>query len=100
LRQDDPVVNRNGQHIGWVTSCTLIGGVQMGMAYVEKRYNEPGTTVGIFALPAPDRMPEPKPLNALALGDRVLLHEWATILERFPTPEEKARRSGVADPQE
>ncbi len=99
LRQDDPVVNRNGQHIGWVTSCTLIGGMQMGMAYVEKRYNEAGTPIGIFALPAPDRMPEAKPMNALQLGDRVLLPEWATVLERFPTPEEKARRSG-AEPQE
>lgn len=89
IHQEDPLFNRQGSHIGWVTSCTLIGGVQMGLALVQKRHGAPDTPVSIFPLPPSDRMPEAKPMNALQPGDRVLLHEGATILSRFPGAKEK-----------
>lgn len=88
IHQDDPVVNRQGSHIGWVTSCTLIGGVQMGMAWVEKRYNIPGTPIGIFPSVG-GRTADVKPWADLQIGDRVLLHEAAAILSRFPDTQEK-----------
>jgi len=100
IHQDDPVVNRNGNHIGWVTSCTLIGGLQMGMAYVEKRYNVPDTPIGIFPLPPAERMPESKPIASLNLGERVILPEAATVLTRFPTPEEKGKWASLQGSQE
>ncbi len=88
LRGGDPVVNRRGQYIGRVTSCTLVGSHQIGLAYVEKRYNEAGTEVGIFPLPHGKKGPE-KAIEDLAQGDRVPLHIWATVLTRFPEDEEK-----------
>ena len=88
LRAGDPVVNKRGQYIGRVTSCTLVGGRQIGLAYVEKRYNEPDTEIGVFPLPHGKERPA-KAIKELAKGDRVPLHVWATVLTRFPEDEEK-----------
>jgi glycine cleavage system T protein len=89
LRGGDPVVNKRGQYIGRVTSCTLVGSHQIGLAYVEKRYNEAGTAIGIFPLPHGKKGPE-KAIEDLAQGDKVPLHIWATVLARFPEDEERA----------
>jgi glycine cleavage system T protein len=89
LRDGDPVVNKRGQYIGRVTSCTLVGNRQIGLAYVKKRYNEPGVEIGIFPLPH-SKGDTAKPIGELAEGDRVPLHVWATVLTRFPQDEEKA----------
>jgi glycine cleavage system T protein len=89
LRADDPVVNKRGQCIGHVTSCTLVGGRQIGLAYVDKRYNEPGTEIGLFPLHH-GKQGLPKAPENLAKGDRIPLHIQATVLTRFPEDEEKA----------
>jgi len=89
LRGGDPVVNKRGQYIGRVTSCTLVGGRQVGLAYVEKRYNEPGTEIAIF----PASHGEEGAIKAMkdwATGDKVPLHVVATVVTRFPGKEEKA----------
>jgi len=89
LRGGDPVVNKRGQYIGRVTSCTLVGDRQIGLAYVEKRYNEPGTEIGIFPLPHGEEGLI-KAIRDLTSGDKVPLHVWATVLTRFPDQQEKA----------
>ena len=88
LRAADPVINKRGQYIGRVTSCTLVGSRQIGLAYVEKRYNEPGAEIGIFPLPHGKEGPA-KAIKDLAEGDKVPLHVWATVLTRFPEEDEK-----------
>ncbi|MGC8786166.1 MAG: glycine cleavage system aminomethyltransferase GcvT [Anaerolineae bacterium] len=89
LRAGDPVVNKRGQYIGRITSCTLVGGRQIGMAYVEKRYNEPGTEIGVFPLAHGEEGPA-KPIKDLASGDKVPLPVLATVVRRFPDAQEKA----------
>ncbi len=94
IHNGDPVVDRRGRYIGEVTSCALESqGFQQGMALINRRYHRPGTRVGIFPLPARRRAPE-KPKGELDAGDQVLLHEWATVLERFPTAREWQERLG------
>jgi len=88
LRADDPVVNKRGQYIGRVTSSTLVGSRQIGLAYVDKRYNEAATEIGIFPLPH-GKKALAKAIKDLEKGDRVPLHVWATVLTRFPEDEEK-----------
>ncbi|HID61229.1 MAG TPA: aminomethyl transferase family protein [Anaerolineae bacterium] len=84
----DPVVNKRGKYIGVVTSCAIDSqGYLLGLAYVDKRYNREGERIGIFALPG--KVPPGKSMDELTAGDRVLLHDEATVLTRFPTPEEK-----------
>jgi glycine hydroxymethyltransferase len=79
-REGDPVVNRRGRCIGWVTSCVADGeGHLVGMAYVEKRHAQVESSIGIFNLRG-----KPKAgLDSIQLGDEVLLHNWATIQPRF-----------------
>jgi glycine hydroxymethyltransferase len=44
----DPVVNGNGQRIGWVTSCAIDAERFLtGQAYLENRYTREGTSIGI-----------------------------------------------------
>jgi glycine hydroxymethyltransferase len=89
IRGGDPVVNKRGQYIGRVTSCTLVGERQIGLAYVDKRSNVPGTEIGVF----PSSHGEEglaKALKDLSSGDRVPLNVWATVLTRFPGKDEKA----------
>ncbi|MDY7040686.1 MAG: glycine cleavage system aminomethyltransferase GcvT, partial [Chloroflexota bacterium] len=90
LRGGESVVNRRGQYIGRVTSCTLVGATQIGMAIVDRRYTEPGTTIAIYPTPTGRRGPSGKPPADLDQGDKVMLPEWATILTRFPEEEERA----------
>jgi glycine hydroxymethyltransferase len=82
----DPVVNRRGQVIGYVTSCSIdVEGFLLGLAIVNRRYAEEGATIGIFVLPARAQTEKQKP--DLDMGDRVLLPIDATVLLRFPERE-------------
>jgi glycine hydroxymethyltransferase len=89
LRGGDPVVNKRGQYIGRVTSCTLVGSHQVGLALVEQRYNEPDTEIGVFPS-AHGEEGTVKAMKDLSSGDKVPLCVWATVLTRFPDKEEKA----------
>jgi glycine hydroxymethyltransferase len=79
----DPVVNKQGQVVGRVTSCSIdTEGYLLGLAIVDRRYSAEGALLGIFVLPEKPLAEKPKP--ELASGDRVLLHVEATVLRRFP----------------
>jgi glycine hydroxymethyltransferase len=73
----DPVVNRKGQLIGHVTSCSIdVEGYLVGMAIVKKQYNVPGTPIAIFPLGG-------KSLEEATAADRAVLPVEATVLTRF-----------------
>jgi glycine hydroxymethyltransferase len=79
----DPVTDRRGQVIGYVTSCSMDrAGYLLGLAYVDKRQSRPGSDIGILNLPS--RPQEARAWEELSPGDRVLLHDPAVILTRFP----------------
>jgi glycine hydroxymethyltransferase len=88
----DPVVNKKGQYIGQVTSCSIdTEGYLLGLAIVEKRYNVPDTSIAIFPLGG-------KSLEeALLRGKRVALPVGATVLTRFPEREGARMRMGGED---
>jgi len=87
VRPEAPVVNKRGEYIGVITSCALgSSGFQVGMAYVNSKHSEVSTQIGIFTLPRGKAKPE-KSRDQLARGDKVLLHDEATILTRFMMPE-------------
>jgi glycine cleavage system T protein len=77
----EPVVNTRGRVIGAVTSCTLVGDRQIGMALVDERYTEPETELLIYPL---SQKGEARPPQALQLGDSVALPVRAVVLSRFP----------------
>jgi glycine hydroxymethyltransferase len=92
-RLGDPVVDKRGKYIGRVTSCALdTEGFQVGLAYVDRKYNREGVQIGVIPLPH-RKVPPTKPVEELALGDKMLLHEKATVLPRFPEEEEPKPRT-------
>jgi len=79
-KQGDRVVDRRGRVIGQVTSCALsTEGFLVGMAYVDRRFTDPGTTINVLSTA---REPAAKPLAELELGDRVAVAQPATVLRR------------------
>ena len=81
--QGDRVVDRRGRVIGQVTSCAMdTDGYLTGMAFLDRRFAEPGGEINVFAAA---REPTEKPLGELELGDRVTLASEGTVLERFPS---------------
>jgi glycine hydroxymethyltransferase len=80
--QGDRVVDRRGRVIGQVTSAAQdTEGYLLGMAYVDRRFAEPGEEIHVLATA---RKPTEKPLEELEVGDRVPLATEGTVLERFP----------------
>jgi glycine hydroxymethyltransferase len=78
-----PVVNKQGQVIGYVTSCSIDSeGYLLGLAIVDVRYAKEDTPLAIFVLPEKSQLEKQKP--ELGVGDKVLLHVAATVLRRFP----------------
>jgi glycine cleavage system T protein len=85
VHNGDPVVNRKGQFIGTVTSAALVEGIQVGMAYIDRKYIAPGTPVGIFPMPHDEKGDwSEKSKDNLAAGDKLYLNEWAQVITRFP----------------
>jgi len=77
----DPVVDRRGRVIGQVTSCAIDSeGFLLGQALINPDHAKPGTHIGVFQS-ASDKPQIPH--ASLSSGDRIQLHESATILTRF-----------------
>ena len=77
----EPVVNKRGRVIGHVTSCTLIGELQIGLALVDTRYTEAGTELSIYP---ETRKAVAKLPQDLKLGDTIAQGIDAVVLDRFP----------------
>jgi glycine hydroxymethyltransferase len=90
----DPVVNRRGRAVGWVTSAAVdVDGRILGLAYIESRYHREGNEIGIFSLPARPVV-EKEDKADLAPGDKIQLPDSATILLRFPDDDEVSHWRG------
>jgi glycine hydroxymethyltransferase len=82
LRGGEAVVNGRGAYIGRVTSCTLVEGVQVGLALVERSAAAPGLALAIYPA-ATGHGPAIKPPADLSPGDRVILPVRAMVRPRF-----------------
>jgi glycine hydroxymethyltransferase len=82
----ESVVNKRGKYVGRVTSCTLVGGFQIGLALVDRRYGEPDTPLAVYPAPS-GRGPAVKAPADLSQGDSAVLPVWVTVLPRFPERE-------------
>jgi len=90
----DPVVNRRGRAVGWVTSAAVdVDGWILGLAYVESRYHREGDEISIFSLPARPVV-EREDKADLEPGDKIQLPDMATILPRFPDDDERSHWRG------
>ena len=78
----DPVANKRGQVVGYVTSCSIdSNGYLIGLAYCKASTNQPDTPLQIMTLP--NRVPAGKDADKLEPGDKLVLPDSATVLTRF-----------------
>jgi hypothetical protein len=90
----DPVVNRKGRAIGWVTSAAVdVDGWILGLAYIESRYHRPGDEIGLFSLPSRPVVERENKAD-LEPGDQVQVPDGATLLTRFPDDDERSHWRG------
>lgn len=82
IRSDDLVASRRGKIVGAVTSCTLAGDRQVGLAYVNQQAATPDTPLLIYPARQLHKMPEGG--TNLQDGAQLPLYEPATVLPRFP----------------
>jgi glycine hydroxymethyltransferase len=81
--QGDPVMDKKGRVIGFVTSCSIdTEGYQLGQAYLKQDQSDEGTPVLVFA--GAGRTKAGKAPGDLGLGDKLPMPEPATVLSRFP----------------
>ena len=90
----DPVVNRKGRAIGWVTSAAVdVDGRILGLAYIEERYHREGGQIGTISLPARPVL-EKGDKAELKPGDKIQLPDMATLLLRFVDDDERSHWRG------
>jgi len=80
--QGDPVVERKGKTIGYVTSCAIDKeGFLTGMAFVDLKYSEEGNQIFIFqgASNKPGQV-----ISELRINEKVVLPAPASVISRFP----------------
>ena len=81
-KQEDVVTESHGRVIGQVTSCAMdTEGYLVGQAYIDQRHAEEGAEINIF--PRPTREGWEKPYEELEMGDRLVMHNEATVVSRF-----------------
>ncbi len=83
-KQNDIVVSKRSQRVmGAVTSCAVDkDGVQVGMAYVDKRFSREGTKIGIIAHTDSEKDGSISS-DQIRLGHKFQLHDEAVIISRF-----------------
>jgi len=78
----DPVLDRRGRVIGWVTSCAVDrDGLLTGQAFINQKSAAADTPVFIYQSASPKTGKAPAELN---LGDRSVVPTAATVVRRFP----------------
>ena len=78
----DPVVDKRGKAVGWVTSCAVDAeGFLTGQAYVDFKNAEEGTSIFVYQS-APDKA-GPAPAE-MKVGDKGVLPTAAVVVSRFP----------------
>ena len=78
----DPVLDKRGRVIGWVTSCAAdMDGTLTGQAYIELKYAVEGTPIFVYQSAPEKAGPAPAEMK---LGDKGLLPTEAVVISRFP----------------
>jgi len=83
------VEGRSGTVVGSVTSSTIVGGVQIGMALVQRAYAKEGTALQVYPFFQRDKVTIGESLPKLAERDRASAALEAIVLPRFMKPDEE-----------
>ncbi|MCP4540497.1 MAG: glycine cleavage system aminomethyltransferase GcvT [Chloroflexi bacterium] len=81
-KQGDVVTESRGRIVGQITSCAMdTEGYLVGQAHLNQRHAKVGAEINI--VPHPTRESWEKPYEELEIGDRLVMHNEATVVSRF-----------------
>jgi hypothetical protein len=83
VRQNDAVLNSDGQCTGWVLSCAKIEEKQIAMVYMSKEYTEQGNPVGLYYLARSQGQLEQGRKNRIKKAEHVSPDLTGVVLSRF-----------------
>jgi len=90
LRAGTPVMaGRKNEYAGVVTSATVTGSRQVGLAIVEAKFAKEGNKIQVLPITGTDKPPPPRSPLEMTPGDWMTLPRQATILPRFMAPGEQ-----------
>ncbi|MFH1422227.1 MAG: hypothetical protein ABIH42_05890, partial [Planctomycetota bacterium] len=87
LHLGDPIASKRAKHVGYVTSSVLVDEYQIGMAYIDRKMNVPGTKFELFPVEASGAGMKEKQKSAIKPGDSLLFSSEAEVLTRWPIQE-------------
>ncbi len=94
------VDGRKGRYAGVVTSCTMAGSREVGMALVRRELAVEGTPLQIFPYTRKDRMPGQVNLHQMGDEDWIPISRASTVMSRFPREGGPAAETLAAEPGE
>ncbi|OHB63763.1 MAG: glycine cleavage system protein T [Planctomycetes bacterium RBG_13_50_24] len=83
VRQNDAVLNSDGQCTGWVLSCAKIEEKQIAMVYMSKEYTEQGNPVGLYYLARSQGQLEQGRKDRIKKAEHVSPDLTGVVLSRF-----------------
>ncbi|MBW2263874.1 MAG: hypothetical protein JRG91_18090, partial [Deltaproteobacteria bacterium] len=78
------VDGRKGRYAGVVTSCTLAGSREVGLALVRRNLSMEDTPLQVFPYKRKDKMPDKVDLHDMGGQDWIPISRAARVLSRFP----------------
>jgi glycine cleavage system T protein len=85
IRPGHPVYNLDGEDIGLVTSCTLVEGVQVGMALIDSKYAKEEEHINVSLL-SQDRIKDKEKQKGKDYEEAVILPRFMMEIEEGDTP--------------
>jgi len=83
VRQDDPILDEEGQCVGWILSSAKAQDKQYALAYVDRKVAEEGRALGAYYLARSPRQVEQGRLERLEKGHKAEADLTATVVSRF-----------------
>jgi len=83
IRQDDPILDRRGECVGWVLSAARVDEKQYALAYVDRDAGQEGTEVGLYYLARSQSQVEQGRAQAAEKGRKLAADLAGTVVSRF-----------------
>jgi glycine cleavage system aminomethyltransferase T len=83
VRQNDAVLNGNGECTGWVLSCAKIEEKQIALVYTSREYTQQGNPVGLYYLARSRGQLEQGRKDSVVKAEHVNSDLAGVVLSRF-----------------
>ncbi|MEN6577694.1 MAG: glycine cleavage system protein T [Phycisphaerales bacterium] len=83
IRQDDPLLNEQGECVGWVLSAAKVEERQVALVYIDRKAAREGTKLGVYYLARSASQAEQGRKQAVEKGQKLDADLAGTVVSRF-----------------